>query len=276
MKRRHILKAGAASAILPIAGCGSDSSGPSANPLITPSTPATPANPSNAPVDMPRVDFPAPGAEPASFDFPLITALPFAHGVASGDPLPDRVIIWTRVTLLPGTVSTEIPVNWRVARDPGMTTIVRSGMQRTNANRDWTVKVDVTGLTPATTYYYQFDTFQARSIVGRTRTTPSTVVSQIRMAVVSCSSYWSSYWSGYSHIAARNDLDLVVHCGDYIYDFVDEDEEVRARKNKRDITYVDYRDWVNLEELRRRYALFRVMVRVRKPQVGIEITPEDA
>lgn len=206
---------------------------------------------------MPKIDFPAPGREPAAFDFPMVTALPFAHGVASGDPLADRVIIWTRVTLLPGTSVADVPVNWRVATDPGMTQVVRTGIQRTREERDWTVKVDVTGLQPATTYYYQFETFQARSVTGRTRTAPAGMVAQIRMAVVSCSSYWSSTWSGYGHIAKRNDLDLVVHCGDYIYDFVDEDEEVRARKNKRDIEYVDYRDWLNLAELRRRYALFR-------------------
>jgi alkaline phosphatase D len=192
-------------------------------------------------VEMPQVSFPDIGKEPPGFDFPL----------------KDRVIIWTRITLVTPSFIQEAPVNWQVATDPQMTNVVRSGRQVTNINRDWTVKVDVTGLQPATTYYYRFDTFQNRSAIGRTRTAPAGDVPELRMAVVSCSSYWSSTWSGYTHIANRNDLDLVIHCGDYIYDFVDEDEQVRARKNRRDTSYVDYRDWTSVEELRRRYALFR-------------------
>lgn len=193
---------------------------------------------------------------PKDFDFPTITPLPFAHGVASGDPLKDRVIIWTRVTEVVPSAA-EIPVSWQVATDPAMKKIVKSGNQSTNATRDWTVKVDVVGLSPATTYYYRFKALGFPSIVGRTRTAPATAVESIRFAVLSCSSYWSSYWSGLDHIAKRNDLDLVVHCGDYIYDFVDEDETVRARGDKKDTALPDYRDWLNLTELRRRYALYR-------------------
>ena len=193
---------------------------------------------------------------PASFDFPTVTPLPFAHGVASGDPLKDRVMIWTRITeVVPSAAS--IPVGWQVASDPQMTAVLRSGTQTTTADRDWTVKVDVVGLKPATTYYYRFTALGSTSLTGRTRTAPDAKVESIRFAVLSCSSYWSSYWSGLGHIADRNDLDLVVHCGDYIYDFVDQDEGVRARKDLKDTAYVDYRDWLNLTELRRRYALWR-------------------
>ena len=193
----------------------------------------------------------------ASFDFPIVTELPFAHGVASGDPLSDRVIIWTRVTEEEPSATT-VPVQWRVARDPGMADVVAQGTQDAIAEHDWTIKVDVVGLMPATTYYYQFSALGGlTSIVGRTRTAPVNDVNAMRIAVVSCSSYWSSYWSGYGHLADRNDLDLVVHCGDYIYDFVDEDETVRARRDLDDINYVDYRDWLNLDEVRRRYALYR-------------------
>ncbi len=201
----------------------------------------------------------SPGAAPQTpedFDFPVALPLPFAHGVASGDPLQDRVIIWTRITQAqyPGSA---IPVSWFVATDPAMQNIVLSGSQNAVAEHDWTVKVDVVGLSPAQTYYYRFDALGAQSMTGRTRTAPVGDVDELRLAVVACSSYWSSYWSGYGHIADRNDLDLVVHCGDYIYDFVDEDEAVRARNNIHDTEHVDYRDWTNLEECRRRYALFR-------------------
>jgi alkaline phosphatase D len=194
--------------------------------------------------------------EPAGYDFPLILPMPFAHGVASGDPLQDRVIIWTRITeSTPSAAS--IAVRWSMSTTASFSGVVTSGTQNTNADRDWTVKVDVTGLKPATTYYYRFEAFGRESIVGRTRTAPDTAVSSLRLAVLSCSSYWSSYWSGLSHIADRNDLDLVIHCGDYIYDFVDADEGVRARKDEKDTAKVDYRDWLNLAELRRRYALWR-------------------
>lgn len=207
------------------------------------------------------------------FDFPIIDALlPFAHGVASGDPMQDRVIIWTRITLpdergplvTDPQGFTEAKVNWLLATDPELQHVIASGNTITTAERDWTVKVDVAGLNPETTYYYAFGAFQRTSIVGRTRTAPSAASTsdELRLAVVSCSSYWSSHWSGYAHIADRNDLDLVIHLGDYIYDFVDQDEEVRARIDRdgvirNDINDADYRDWLNIDEVRRRYALYR-------------------
>ncbi|NKF21065.1 alkaline phosphatase D family protein [Solimonas marina] len=194
--------------------------------------------------------------ETADFDYPLVLPLPFAHGVASGDPLKDRVIIWTRITETTPSAS-AVPVRWDVSATPDFLSVLQSGTQTTSAARDWTVKVDVVGLEPATTYYYRFHAFGLTSIVGRTRTAPDTAVDSIRFAVLSCSSYWSSYWSGLGLIADRNDLDLVVHCGDYVYDFVDEDEAVRARKDEKDTTLPDYRDWLNIDELRRRYALWR-------------------
>ena len=203
----------------------------------------------------PRPDS-APLPPDGAFDFPLGAPLPFAHGVASGDPLADRVIIWTRVTEESPSAD-AVPVSWELARDPQMQEVVRSGRQDAVPANDWTVQVDVTGLAPATTYYYRFAALGAQSLTGRTRTAPATAVDEIRIAVVSCSSYWSSHWSGYGHIADRNDLDLVVHCGDYVYDFVDEDEEVRARNGIFNTEHVDYRDWTNLAECRRRYALFR-------------------
>ncbi|MES2684748.1 MAG: alkaline phosphatase D family protein [Pseudomonadota bacterium] len=242
MDRRDFLKVAGAIAATPLLDACGDSS---LAELPAPDVPPVPT-----PV------FPAPGQEPASFDFPLVLALPFAHGVASGDPLKDRVILWTRITeITPSAAS--IPVQWQISTSPTMTPVLKSGTQSTSIDRDWTVKVDVTGLTPATTYYYRFSALGQQSITGRTRTAPEMMVDNIRFAVAACSSYWSSTWSGYEHIAARNDLDLVVHCGDYIYDFIDEDEFIRSRKDSRDLGFVDNRDWLNVDELRRRYALWR-------------------
>ena len=250
MDRRDFLKAAGLAAAVPLLpGCG-DSGLPPAHP-----TTPTPV-PAPTPLPAPNPVFPAPGEEPASFDYPLVLALPFAHGVASGDPLSDRVMIWTRITeIVPS--ATSIAVSWQVSASPTMTPVLKSGTQSTTADRDWTVKVDVTGLAPATTYYYRFTALGATSITGRTRTAPADAVDNLRFAVAACSSYWSSTWSGYDHIADRNDLDLVIHCGDYIYDFIDEDEFIRSRKDNRDLGFADNRDWLNIGELRRRYALFR-------------------
>ncbi|HEY0975346.1 MAG TPA: alkaline phosphatase D family protein [Solimonas sp.] len=202
------------------------------------------------------IDSPVGNLDDSALDYPRALPLPFAHGVASGDPLADRVIIWTRITESSPSAD-AIPVRWEISRNLDFSIPLKSGVQHAIAAHDWTVKVDVTGLAPATTYYYRFQAFGRTSIVGRTRTAPASAVEEIRLAVVACSSYWSSHWSGYGHLADRNDLDLVLHCGDYIYDFVDEDEEVRARLDRKDINDVDYRDWLNLDEVRRRYALFR-------------------
>ncbi|GAB3079102.1 alkaline phosphatase D family protein [Corynebacterium aquatimens] len=199
-------------------------------------------------------------------DYPMCAELPFAHGVASGDPLTDRVIIWTRVTLAQrdpnGTPGANMPgeepeITWKVATDPGMSSVVKQGSQRALAQHDWTIKVDVTGLEPGTTYYYQFTHEGTRSMVGRTRTAAGHGVDQVRMAVLSCSSYWSAYWGGLGHLAKRNDVDLVVHLGDYIYDFIDKDEMVRFRAGAgaNRLDHPDNRDWKNLDEVRRRYAL---------------------
>lgn len=140
---------------------------------------------------------------------------PFYHGVASGDPLADRVIIWTRVT----TDDPSVSVSWEVATDTGFVNIVQSGVFTTDDSRDYTVKVDVTGLQPDTWYYYRFQALGKKSLTGRTRTAPAGNVSELRFAVVSCSSYESGYFNAYRDIASRNDIDVVLHLGDYIYEY---------------------------------------------------------
>ena len=200
-------------------------------------------------------DTPAPTSE---IDYPTCLPGPFAHGIASGDPLADRVIIWTRV--MPERVPSPVgAVRWAVAVDPDMRTVVASGVQVPRHEHDHTVKVDVTGLSPATTYYYRFALGAEHSITGRTRTAPApgSPTTHVRIAAMSCSSYWSSMWSGFDNLADRNDIDLVIHLGDYIYDFPDADELVRSRVGFHDMTHPDNRDWLTLDEVRRRYALWR-------------------
>ena len=206
------------------------------------------------PVRWPGISRP-PDPFPEGWEYPVApgSRVPFGHGVASGDPLADRVVIWTRITY-PQRGNDLVPVDWRVARDPGLRDVVRSGAVRTGLARDWTVKVDVTGLAPGTTYYYDFTVGGRRSPVGRTKTAPP-LASGINLAVVSCTSFWSGWWNAYDRIAGRPDVDLVVHCGDHIYDTVDGSEWVRARNDRFDPNDVDFRSWRNLDEVRRRYAL---------------------
>lgn len=142
---------------------------------------------------------------------------PFYHGVASGDPLSDRVIIWTRVT--PQGGDTLIPVAYAVATDTGFTNVVARGVTSASINRDFTVKVDVDGLRPATTYFYVFTAYNRSSLIGRTRTLSNGVQLHARLAVVSCSNYPAGYFNAYAAIARRNDLDAVLHLGDYIYEY---------------------------------------------------------
>lgn len=198
---------------------------------------------------------PPPLELPEGWDFPVAlgSAPPFCHGVASGDPLADRVVIWTRLTL-PDPRRSSMRVRWRMAVDPEMRHVVARGAIRTSAERDWTVKVDVGRLRPGRTYYYDFATDGRYSPMGRTSTAPP-LADGLGVAVVSCSSYWSGHWNAYDRIAQRDDIDLVVHCGDHIYDYPDGGEWVRARKGRFDEEDVDFRHWRSMEENRRRYAL---------------------
>jgi alkaline phosphatase D len=144
----------------------------------------------------------------------------FQHGVASGDPLSDRVIIWTRVTPRDLSSPQAIQLRWRVGTDPALRSIVSSGRAATSSERDYTVKVDVGGLAPGRPYFYAFDVDGEQSPVGRTRTFPATA-NRMRFALVSCSNYPAGYFNPYAAIARRPDLDAVVHVGDYIYEFAE-------------------------------------------------------
>lgn len=141
----------------------------------------------------------------------------FRHGVASGDPLTDRVILWTRVTPAAGQ-SAPIDVRWRIGSDPAVSQIIASGTFRTMAARDFTVKVDAAGLQPGRTYFYTFDTGGERSVIGRTKTLPA-ATDRVRLASVCCSNYPAGYFNVHRCLANRTDLDAVLHLGDYIYEF---------------------------------------------------------
>jgi alkaline phosphatase D len=180
----------------------------------------------------------------------------FRHGVASGDPTPDRVVLWTRVTpteeAQPGSgAGPRVRVRWEVARDPRFNRVVASGHQATGPGRDHTVKVDAAGLRPATTYFYRFRYAGHASPVGRTRTAPAHAAdnARLRFGVASCANLQAGWFSAYRHLAARDDLDFVLHLGDYLYEYGPgeygmgaDDVDVRRHEPPREIlSLTDYR-----------------------------------
>jgi alkaline phosphatase D len=178
----------------------------------------------------------------------------FQHGVASGDPLADRVILWTRITPLDLSPTQTVDVRWRIGLDPDLRRIVSSGAAQTAAARDYTVKVEVGGLVPGATYYYAFDSGGEQSPIGRTKTFPINGVDRMRFALVSCSNYPAGFFNVYRCIANRSDLDAVVHVGDYIYEFNEGDFGAGAAINR---VPEPPREAFALADYRLRYATYR-------------------
>ncbi|MFJ7177762.1 alkaline phosphatase D family protein [Streptomyces massasporeus] len=150
----------------------------------------------------------------------------FLHGVASGDPLPDGILLWTRVTPVPEAIpgsgaGPDTEVSWVVARDKAFTTVVAKGSTTATAASDHTVKADIRGLQPATDYWFRFSAGGTDSPAARTRTAPAAdaAVPGLRFGVVSCANWEAGYFSPYRHLAARGDLDAWLHLGDYIYEY---------------------------------------------------------
>ncbi|WP_410665776.1 alkaline phosphatase D family protein [Amycolatopsis sp. lyj-84] len=149
----------------------------------------------------------------------------FAHGVASGDPMPDSVLLWTRVTpsaeAVPGSgKGPSADVRWEVAEDAGFAHVVARGHARTGPERDHTVKVTAGGLCASTAYYYRFTSRGKVSQIGRTRTAPAHEddVARLRFGVVSCANWAVGHFAPYGYLADRDDLDAFLHLGDYLYE----------------------------------------------------------
>ncbi|MEZ7005424.1 alkaline phosphatase [Streptomyces sp. AD55] len=201
---------------------------------IDPTNPTGPSDPTGRGTPSRRTVVKA-AAAGAVLAAPLAAALPagaagrapaFLHGVASGDPLPDGVLLWTRVTpvpeALPGSgAGPDTEVAWTVAADRAFTRIVARGTVTATASGDHTVKADVRGLAPATGYWYRFSAGGTDSPAGRTRTAPAADanVAGLRFGVVSCANWEAGYFSAYRHLAARGDLDAWLHLGDYLYEY---------------------------------------------------------
>lgn len=185
-----------------------------------------------------------------------IVAVKFNHGVASGDPLQDQMIIWTRVTTADPTYEGSIDVNWQMSTNADFSEIAKSGTFNTDEQRDYTVKVDVTGLMAGQEYFYRFQVGDEISAVGETKTLNDGGTSPIKLAVVSCSNYPFGYFNGYKSLAESGPFDAVLHLGDYIYEYADgrygspkAEEMGRMLDPSHEI--------VSLSDYRRRYALYR-------------------
>ncbi len=201
----------------------------------------------------------------------------FLHGVASGDPLSDAVILWTRVTPMNlrarekdddgyddagkgkrRGLRKKILVGWEVATDPRFRNLVRRGYAAVSKETDYTLKVDVVGLNPATTYYYRFRTINKRSPVGVTKTLPTGDVSSVTLAVMSCANYPTGYFNAYQDAAQIPDLDAVVHLGDYIYEYGEGGYATElADEIGRGFEPGNETELLSLENYRERYAQYR-------------------
>ena len=187
-----------------------------------------------------------PASAPAGGDARVGADNPFQHGVASGDPMSDRVMFWTRVS----TAADSLVVDLAVYSDPDLSLFVTGTRATASAARDYTVKLDVAGLEPGTTYYYRFSAAGFDSPIGRTRTAPLGGVDQLRFGVVSCSSYAHGYFNAYRHLAARADIDAILHLGDYIYEYgTNEYGNVRP--------YEPAHEMITLEDYRTRHAYYK-------------------
>lgn len=181
----------------------------------------------------------------------------FLHGVASGDPMPTQVIIWTRVT---SEQQDDLKVKWWVAKDFSFTQLAKQGEAIARANNDYTIKIDVTALMASQYYYYQFEYNGQKSVIGKTMTAPlEDKMEDLQFAVVSCSNYSAGYYNVLGMIARRNNLAAVIHLGDYIYEGTQRvfDNQPAALSNTTEATRLIKDELWWLSYYRKRYALSR-------------------
>ncbi|MBI5916087.1 MAG: alkaline phosphatase D family protein [Bacteroidetes bacterium] len=185
---------------------------------------------------------------------------PFEFGVASGDPLPDGVVIWTKLYL---ESNQPEEVSWEMATDTLLQNLVQTGEEKIYGTTAYTVKVDVKNLAPGTTYFYRFKHNGKFSPIGRTKTA-SQNADRLRLAVVSCADYQGGYFNAFAHLAQRNDLDAIVHLGDYIYEYgVWRGGRKRMMKN-RVREHIPDKDCTELKDYRTRYGQYRLDPQLRE------------
>jgi alkaline phosphatase D len=193
---------------------------------------------------------------------------PFYHGVASGDPLQNQVILWTRIT--PDTDG-PIEVKWYMSKDPKCTSILLSGSIITDQSKDYTIKIDAGPLEAGTVYYYKFSGLGRESVIGRTKTAPSKTMEALRFGIASCANYQQGYFNSYAAMSARNDLDAILFLGDYIYEYADGGYGYSKTVNR---GHEPKNETVTLSDYRIRYSFYRLDPDLRRlhqlhPFIGI-------
>ncbi|MDM0119336.1 alkaline phosphatase D family protein [Variovorax arabinosiphilus] len=195
---------------------------------------------------------PAPAPAPAP---PAATPAAFAFGVASGDPLTDRVILWAHAKVPDSTA--DVALTWDVANDAAFKSIVRSGTVTATADASFTAKVDVTGLTAGASYFYRFrDATGATSTVGTTRTLPAADVASVKFAVFSCTLYSEGYFHAYD-AAAQSDAQYALHLGDYIYEYGSDPKKYGNSSIPGNRVASPANDIVTMNDYRTRHALYK-------------------
>jgi alkaline phosphatase D len=177
-----------------------------------------------------------------------LSAGAFTHGVASGDPLRDGVILWTRFVGGDGRIA------WEVAEDDAFTRIAQRGEAQASAANDFCVKIDVRGLAPGRSYFYRFLSGSGPSLPGRTRTAPENAEA-LTVGLVSCANYAFGYFHAYGHLARREDVELVLHTGDYIYEY-GPGEYPSAAETIAGRAFDPDHEIVSLEDYYQRYRLY--------------------
>ncbi|OZA94067.1 MAG: alkaline phosphatase [Erythrobacter sp. 34-65-8] len=174
----------------------------------------------------------------------------FTHGVASGEPGQNTVLLWTRCV-----GEAEIALEWQVAEDENFTRIASEGFAKASPARDWCAKAVAEGLAPGQWYYYRFIAPDgSMSDVGRTRTLPDGPVARWRMAVFSCANLGFGWFNAYAHAAEAGDFDMVVHTGDYLYEYPEGTYPDRMMDGRR--LWPDH-ETVTLADYRLRHAAYR-------------------
>ncbi|MFH8486039.1 alkaline phosphatase D family protein [Streptomyces longisporoflavus] len=202
-------------------------------------------------------------ASAAELDARKITANPFTLGVASGDPQPGSVLLWTRLAPSPyepgnGLPAQRVLVQWEVARDARFRHVVRRGSVTAHPEFNHSVRVAVDYLNTGRTYYFRFKTGKWISETGRTRTAPSanSRVSSLKLAAVSCQAYHDGYFTAYKHLA-QDDVDVVFHLGDYLYEYAVNSVGGARNYTDRTLPALYNRETQTLEDYRLRYALYK-------------------
>ena len=204
----------------------------------------------------------------------------FTHSVASGDPLVDRVIIWTRVAPAQPEQYASVQVYFQVATDEEFTNITNDGIATASSENDYILKVDASNLAPNTQYYYRFVANGVTSETGTTRTLPHSDenISQVKFAVFSCSNYPSGYFNTYKEATKIDDLDVALHLGDYIYEYrMGEYATGNAERLGRALPTDNDVELIALTDYRKRYALYRTDAALQElhRKVPFIVVPDD-